>query len=155
MSTQLLERPGNEASPWEEDELWEEDEEPSVTHAPEPPLDALTRSRHAEDREKPKDDETPVFERLLFDELADELAEATRGLSSTRRATRHPAYAEILALGDVAIPWLLERLEMPGDRPLWLRLLGSLKHFQPGAGQDTISEAAAAWIQWGKLHRPH
>jgi hypothetical protein len=89
--------------------------------------------------------------RRLFDELADELAYATRGLSSTRLASEHPAYAEIMVMGDRVIPWLVERLETPGDRPIWLRVLGSLTRFQPGAGKDTISEAANAWITWAKL----
>jgi len=56
-------------------------------------------------------------------------------------------------MGELVIPWLLERLDTPGDRPIWLRLLGSLTRFQPGAGSNTIPEAAAAWVTWGKLLR--
>lgn len=126
-------------------DFWASDEE-DVRGAPSPhdgaPLDALPSSASDADDEQ----------RALFETLADELATATRGLSSTRRAARHPAYAEILALGEQAIPWLLNRLECPGDRPLWLRLLGALTHYQPGAGRETIPEAAEAWMGWGRLH---
>ena len=145
MSTELLERPGYETELWD-DELWEEGE--LSVQSSDLPLDALRRPG-PRDRE-PTDAEAQAPDKLLFVELADELAAATRGLSSTRRAMRHPAYGEILAMGNVSIPWLLERLERPGDRPLWLRLLGSLTPFEPGAGRETISDAAVAWIEWGK-----
>lgn len=82
--------------------------------------------------------------------LADELAEATGVMSSTRRAMRHPAYIEILALGEPAIPLLVRRLSDAWSRPLWLRLLGSLTTFQPGANQETVPEAAAEWMRWAK-----
>jgi hypothetical protein len=87
----------------------------------------------------------------IFDLLADDLESAMLVAGSTRRLMRHSAYTEILAMGEDAIPLLLERLGRPGARPLWLRLLGSLTTFQPGAGQSTVPEAAAAWITWGKL----
>jgi hypothetical protein len=88
--------------------------------------------------------------RELFAMLADELAQATTGLSSTRRATRHPAYTEILAIGPDAVPLLIERLARDEHRPLWLTLLGSLTGLPPGAGEDTIPASAAAWM---RLHR--
>jgi hypothetical protein len=88
-----------------------------------------------------------------FDVLADELVDATSGYSSTRRAMAHPAFTEILALGDDAIPFLLERLEDPGNRPLWLRLLGSLTAYEPGAGAQTIPESAEIWQRWGRRRK--
>jgi len=84
-----------------------------------------------------------------FNELADELEDAAVGLSSTRRAMAHPAFAEILALGDSAIPRSLERLRHSSNRPLWLRVLGTLTPFPPGAGAATIDGAEATWIRWG------
>lgn len=126
-----------------DDETWElvdvEDETPPAAHRPSP-LEFFQLGRDAQ-REQV---------RVRFDLLADELAVSMAGASSTRRAMRHPAYAEILALGKDAIPFLLRRLERPGSRPLWLRLLGSLTAFQPGAGQETISDAAHAWMRWGR-----
>ncbi|HEV3000178.1 MAG TPA: hypothetical protein VGW75_05500 [Solirubrobacteraceae bacterium] len=89
--------------------------------------------------------------RLQFSLLADELESAMLGAGSTRRVSRHPAYAELVDMGDSAIPYLLERVREPGVRPLWLRLLSALTPFPPGAGCETISDAAAAWIQWGSV----
>jgi hypothetical protein len=87
---------------------------------------------------------------VQFEVLAHELAADAQGVSSTRRLRRHPAYVEILALGDRAIPLLLRRLERRDARPVWLALLGSLTSFQPGAGRETIEDAAADWIRWGR-----
>jgi hypothetical protein len=89
--------------------------------------------------------------RDAFNDLADELEAAAAGLSSTRRAMGHPAFAEILALGDAAIPALIDRLRFSNNRPLWLRLLGTLTPFPPGAGESTIDNAANVWIRWGRF----
>ena len=91
-------------------------------------------------------------QRMVFELLADELERAMLGAGTTRRITRQPAYYEILNLGDRAIPLLLDRVRRPGARPVWLRILGDLTAYQPGAGQKTVPEAAAEWIRWGKLH---
>jgi hypothetical protein len=136
MSTALVDSPATTLPPWGEDDVAEERTSALALLSP---LD-----------EEDKEQDAQPDDRRIFDELADELAYATRGLSSTRLACRHPAYAEIMAMGERTIPWLVERLETPSDRPIWLRLLGSLTRFQPGAGRDTIPEAAAAWIRWGK-----
>lgn len=140
MSSALMERPtATVVGAWDDDEV-EVTEDRSA-------LDLLSPLQSQRDAEK---GETTDSGRRLFDELADELAYATRGLSSTRLAAQHPAFVEIITMGDRTIPWLVERLETPGDRPIWLRLLGSLTRFQPGAGRDTIPEAAAAWMAWAK-----
>lgn len=82
--------------------------------------------------------------------LADELEEAASAASSTRSVMVHPVYAEILELGKPALPLLIERLDDTRNRPIWLRLLGSLTTFHPGAGRETIPEAVAAWRRWAK-----
>ncbi|SRR6266545_3508993 len=104
---------------------------------------------------RPADQPPPQWEpdiKTQFDVLAEELAADGAGVSNTRSLLSHPAYLGILALGERAIPLLLNRLESPGARPIWLTLLGSLTTFQPGAGTETIEEAAAHWVSWGKLH---
>jgi hypothetical protein len=86
--------------------------------------------------------------RAEFEDLADELAEAAIGMSSTRRLLKHPAYTGILALGDEAIPLLLDRLRTGENRPAWLTVLGSLTTLPPAAGASTIDAAANAWLRW-------
>jgi hypothetical protein len=149
MSTPVMERTSLRtlARPWGEAEVTEDSQSALDLLSP---LDGTddTEPRQAE-RVEDTDDARRVFE-----ELADELSDATRALSSTRLALGHPAYAEIMAMGERCIPWLIERLETVGDRPIWLRLLGSLTRFQPGAGQETVPEAAAAWIRWNRQRQP-
>ena len=85
-----------------------------------------------------------------FAVLADQLEAESTIVSNTRRLVRQPAFIDILALGNDAIPLLLHRLETSDAQPVWLRLLGSLTSFQPGAGQETIEAAAAEWLRWGR-----
>jgi hypothetical protein len=94
-----------------------------------------------------KDDDSIAAE---FQLLAEELEAAASGVSSTRRLMGHPAYSEILALGNDAIPLLLDRLRTGRNRPTWLTLLGSLTVLPPSAGKDTIDEAAETWLRWHK-----
>lgn len=72
------------------------------------------------------------------------------GVSAPRRLARHPAYAEILSMGDDAIPFLLRKLQGKSGRPLWLSLLGNITAERPGLGNETIDDAADAWIRWGR-----
>lgn len=107
-----------------------------------PALEALETFNPGDERAAMRD---------AFSELADELEDDAAALSSTRRALRYPAFIEILALGDSVIPEVIERLKVSENRPLWLRVLGTLTPFPPGAGESTIDDAADAWIRWGRL----
>jgi hypothetical protein len=110
--------------------------------------EALVSSAYAvKDTKEPRRDDSQ--DRAEFDLIADELASATVGLGSLRAATRHPAYGEILAMGQRAVPFLLERVEDPIQGPLWMRLLGSLIGFPPMLRMDTVADAAEAWRIWG------
>jgi hypothetical protein len=96
-------------------------------------------------------DEKETSIQTRFSELAEELEERAAGLSATRRAMKFPAFNEILALGDAVLPEVIARLKTSDNRPLWLRVLGTLTPFPPGAGAETVDDAAAAWIRWGRL----
>jgi hypothetical protein len=136
MSTAVATR-AHEVDTWE---LFDENEAPAED-ARRSPLELL-ELKHA------TDDAAAI--QAQFDALADELVVAAAGASSTRRVARHPAYGDILALGPDAVPLLLGRVTTGQNRPIWLRLLGSLTTFQPGAGKETIPEAAEAWLRWAR-----
>jgi hypothetical protein len=123
------------------EDFWGEDSEVGVAGLDAHPLEIVDSG--PSQRRRGSDDE------VLFSELACELASATAGFSSTRRAGRHPAFGEIIAMGDRAVPFLLDRLEVAEARPLWLRLLGVLTGFRPDAGEETVSAASEAWLDWG------
>lgn len=136
-------------------EFWELDEEDGdfasgmdypLSAAAEPPASGGAGAERALSDESERLD----WQRGEFDILADELAAAAAGVSSTRRLLSHPAYIGILALGEEAVPLLLERLRAGTHRPTWLTILGSLTALPPSAGAATIDEAASAWLKWQK-----
>lgn len=124
-----------------DEDFWGEDSETDFVELDTSPLEAVESAT----RQRRVDPDAEV----LFAELACELVNATAGFSSTRRAARHPAFGEIIAMGDRAIPLLLCRLQDRDARPLWLRLLGILTGFHPSAGEETVGAASMAWLDWG------
>jgi hypothetical protein len=96
----------------------------------------------------PEADQSEI--RFLFDQLADELGEDASVLSSTRRAMELPAFDELVALGEPAIPLIMERIDKAELRPVWMRLLATMTTFEPAAGSNSIDEAARRWIRWSK-----
>jgi hypothetical protein len=115
--------------------------------------DAIVEDNHDDEaplgRLRPCPDEPPN-DKGAFELLADELEEAAAGLASPRKAMRHPAYVEILALGFKTVPWIIDRLEQDKYRPLWMRVLGSLTGSPPSGGANTVPAAAEVWMRWGR-----
>jgi hypothetical protein len=129
------------AAPQTSESVWEWLDEEDETDGAQPTRSPLERVRAAE--------EPSSSEREMFEILAGELEDAAAGLASPRKAMRHPAYTEILALGFEAVPWIMSRIETARNRPLWMRVLGSLTGLPPGRGAETVVDAAQAWLAWG------
>lgn len=56
-----------------------------------------------------------VLSRETFERLADEwLRERPRGIDIVQ-LTRHPAYLDIIGMGESAVPWILQRLARKPD----------------------------------------
>jgi hypothetical protein len=66
--------------------------------------------------------------------------------------TAHPAYQEIVAMGQEVVPLLLRDLEQEPDH--WFAALGAITGAQPVPPEDRgdIEKMAAAWLRWGKDH---
>lgn len=93
----------------------------------------------------------PSF-RDRFRELAERWSRETRDTSSLTRMVLHPAYQQIIGLGQAAVPLLLEELR---DRPdHWFWALASITGENPVRDSDAgDSEAmATAWLEWGREH---
>lgn len=72
----------------------------------------------------------------------------TRHWSSMKRSVFHPAYQRIIGMGPAVLPLLLKELR---DRPdHWFWALTSIAGEDPAAGTNTLDEAVAAWMEWGK-----
>lgn len=85
------------------------------------------------------------FRRLEAVWLAD-----TYVLSSFTRIVGHPAFREIIGMGDAAIPLMLRDLE---ERPrLWVWALPEITGADPVAPEDAgnIAKMSKAWLNWGR-----
>lgn len=85
-----------------------------------------------------------------FRQLAREWRKGTAHLSSAARMAKHPAYQEIIRMGESAVPLLLAELaRKPGHWFLALHTITGANPVPPGS-EGNINEMVQAWIRWGK-----
>jgi hypothetical protein len=87
-----------------------------------------------------------------FQRLAAKWRTETGHLSSTSRMVNHPAYQEIIAMGQDVLPLLLRDLAKEPDH--WFAALRAITGAQPVAPEDRgrIDRMATAWLRWAKEH---
>jgi hypothetical protein len=64
----------------------------------------------------------------------------------------HPAFQEIINLGEAVVPFMLRDLQ---ERPrLWVWALPRITGANPVPASDTgnIRKMSEAWLQWGKMN---
>lgn len=84
-----------------------------------------------------------------FNELAALWKRETSFLSSPGAKVTHPAYQRIMAMGEIALPWIMADLrKQPGHWFYALRFIAG-KDVAAEAGAKTFSEAREAWLHWG------
>ena len=89
-----------------------------------------------------------VFDK--FYHLAEQWQSEVAGMSSTNRMSQHPAYQEIINMGNPIIPLLLSELK---KNPLyWLAALSAITGTNPIKAEQKgrVKQMASAWIEWGK-----
>ena len=76
----------------------------------------------------------------------------TRFLSSTTKMAEHPAYKEIITMGDQAVPLILRELESKPDH--WFKALRAITGAQPVPPADAgnVPLMTKAWLSWGREH---
>ena len=85
-----------------------------------------------------------------FERLADEWErERPRGVD-VAEMTAHPAYQSIIAMGEAAVSWILERLAAKPDH--WFVALNAITGAAPvpPESRGRVKEMAAAWLEWGR-----
>lgn len=106
--------------------------------------------------QSPTAESAPVASDLeqRFLELAERWREETQFYSTTSPLVEHPAYREILQMGEVAVPWLLRDMAATGAR--WTLLLREITGENPAihATPGQVREVQAAWIEWGRERYP-
>lgn len=102
--------------------------------------DLTTRSEGAEDLA------------ARFAKLTATWKEATRFSSRAGKMAEHPAYREIIAMGQRAIPLILADLETDGGH--WFIALSEITGANPIPPESCgkIKEMQAAWLAWGRAH---
>ncbi len=96
----------------------------------------------------------PVFSedslREEFTSLADRWQRDTRHLSIVSQKIIHPAYLQIIGMGQPVIPLILGALR---DKPAhWFAALRALAKTDPAPEGSNPNAARQAWLNWGKRH---
>jgi hypothetical protein len=85
-----------------------------------------------------------------FTKLAAQWTQAVEGMSSTVEMVKHPAYQQIVSMGQSVVPFLLEDLR---QNPIyWLPALRQITQQNPVPPEQRgkIKQMAEAWLTWGK-----
>lgn len=86
---------------------------------------------------------------LRFRELAGQWRVERGSSSSLTWITSRPSYLKIIAMSDLALPFLLQELRHRPDH--WFTALRAITDVNPVPDEDrgNIRKMAAAWVQWG------
>ncbi len=85
-----------------------------------------------------------------FTRLAEEWKSSRGHSSKLADLAMHPAYQQIIGMGERAVPLLLEEMEAHPDH--WDWALRAITGFDPVPKESwgKLNEISAAWIDWGK-----
>ena len=102
------------------------------------------------DDELGDDDTATALDRETFEGLADEWELGRPRGADIEQMTKHSAYQRIIAMGEPAVPWLLQRLaEKPDHWFVALNAITGARPVQPES-RGRIKEMAQAWLNWGR-----
>ena len=74
---------------------------------------------------------------------------ASLPVSAPKKIILHPAYQTILGRGKEVLPDILHDLQKNGGAAWFHALYYLAEQHDAAAGTKTVSDAAAAWIEWG------
>ena len=85
-----------------------------------------------------------------FEQLADEWERDRPRGADIEQMTNHSAYLRIIAMGEPAAPWLLQRLAEKPDH--WFVALNAITGARPvpPESRGRIKEMTQAWLKWGR-----
>src|SRR5208283_2613139 len=88
--------------------------------------------------------------RRWFRELAEQWRNETAHLSNLRKKALHPAYQQIIGMGEAAVPLILAEMKRkPGP---WFWALHAITGADPVSEESRgkLPEMTNAWLQWGR-----
>ncbi|MEH2249223.1 hypothetical protein [Nostoc sp.] len=87
---------------------------------------------------------------VTFTELVNQWREENRGVSSTNQMSMHPAYQQIIGMGEAAIPLLLRELEKKTGRWFWALKSITREDPVPPEHRGNTKEMTKIWLDWGR-----
>ena len=85
-----------------------------------------------------------------FRELARQWQEATLLMSSITDMATHPAYQQIIGMGEAALPWIFGELQHRPDQWFWaLKAITGVDPV-PSAERGNQEAMTLAWLDWAK-----
>jgi hypothetical protein len=99
---------------------------------------------------KPTPTPPPETLEARFNRLAEEWDNATAHLSSMSEASRHPAYQQIICMGEGVVPLLLR--DLGATHRHWFIALKEITKANPISSADAgkIPRMVDAWLGWAK-----
>jgi hypothetical protein len=90
--------------------------------------------------------------RSKFAQLTKEWKASKGAAARATKMARHPAYQEIISMGQLAVPMILDELSSKPDH--WFVALNSITGADPVPEGDKgdLKAMARAWIEWGEAH---
>jgi hypothetical protein len=83
-----------------------------------------------------------------FKGLAEKWKRETRHISSITKTSMHPAYQQIIGMGESAVPLILQEMQENGGH--WLWALHAITREDPAHEGDDFDAAVQAWLNWGR-----
>lgn len=96
-------------------------------------------------------DNTDLVE--TFNVLTKRWEDDTIFASSPTEISSHPAYQEIIALGEPVLPYIFADVKETGI--FWFPALHAITGEDPAAGETTVLLAQEKWLNWGKQKGYH
>jgi hypothetical protein len=91
----------------------------------------------------------------IFDSRVRDWMDDTQWVSSISTITAHRQFAEIVNMGEIAIPFVLERLASGELNIHWFPLLKDLAHGTdpvPPEYRGRVRQMANEWLAWGRTN---
>ncbi|YAF96120.1 MAG: hypothetical protein AB3A66_26990 [Nodularia sp. CChRGM 3473] len=85
-----------------------------------------------------------------FTALVNQWRDENRGVSSTNQMSMHPAYQQIIGMGEAVIPLLLRELEKKSGHWFWALKSITREDPVPPEYRGKVKEMIKVWLEWGK-----
>jgi hypothetical protein len=89
---------------------------------------------------------------LFYEDRVSDWLDETQYESSLSAITRHPKFSELLAMGDYAVRFTLQKIDRGDVRLHWFPLLKRIANEDPVPTEDRgdADRMALHWLRWGR-----